>query len=45
MNYLECQNNPDVTAKLNQIYSSGKNSRLDPVLDELHRAALTRSDW
>jgi len=43
--YLECRNSPEVTANLDQVYSSKKISRLDPVLDELQRSTFTRGDW
>lgn len=43
--YLEFRSSPDVTAKLNQVYSSGEKSHINPVLDELHRATFNRGNW
>jgi len=43
--YLESQNGASITAELNHVYSTEKKGRLDPVLDHLQRASLTREDW
>ncbi len=43
--FLENQNSAAITAELNEVYSTERKSRLDPVLDKLQRASLAREDW
>ena len=44
-NFLEYQNGAAITAKLNEVYSSKKKCRLDPVLDKLQRMSLAPENW
>ena len=43
--FLAGQNSAAVTAELDQVYSAEEKSHLDPVLDKLQRASITREDW
>jgi metal-responsive CopG/Arc/MetJ family transcriptional regulator len=43
--FLERQSDTLVTEALNEIYHSQERSVLDPVLEEMQRASLSREDW
>jgi metal-responsive CopG/Arc/MetJ family transcriptional regulator len=43
--FLERQSDTLVTDALNEIYRSEESSALDPVLDRMQRASLSREDW